>query len=465
MTQNKATKCQMEGGCNYDAHAKWFTELFSEFKPQCLCSTKMRLTQIALQKNNILHRISYPFTFKKIFKRRSKLPVLEHVTSLPPKVDGSKIEVVNINEYIYPKPTFPEKYDPLKEILKTPPLEKMPKAAYFISNRTRLVEGHKQMSNLIKTVVYEGSLPPSIQSLAEDMAPHEKQVRELVLDATIRNGRQIKLGKVIDVTQPHIFKPTEYSVSLRVQLKQLTQNLLLFHNQRLVVQDLSAFLSRTIIPLVTTRILVPREEQLLGFCMEQDHLLASKDPLPPVAGPEEVRATESQSLMDIYPLLPTLDLKPTDIYTDSQINCELPWVNFIPLIYGYAEHQPNSYPHTAIMIHKEHSWFFPTMRISRSMATCFANAATVARKLYGENVGELPQPVVTQCIHLDVHGLYLVVYQLNTLDLTSPTGVKNQAWVESTGPLYTRAKWYEGLQDLDVAPLGKMAALLNNGLN
>lgn len=52
----------------------------------------------------------------------------------------------------------------------------------------------------------------------------------------------------------------------------------------------------------------------------------------------------------------------------------------------------------------------------------------------------LEKPVVVQSIATNGRLFQFLVFQLNTTDLTSDTGVKNLAWLEEDQPLYDFAK-------------------------
>ena len=65
-----------------------------------------------------------------------------------------------------------------------------------------------------------------------------------------------------------------------------------------------------------------------------------------------------------------------------------------------------------------------------------------ARLMHGEDVqGELSSPVVLQSIATNGFNFNFITLQLNTLDLSSPDGVKNIAWIDAGPQNNIREDW------------------------
>ena len=68
---------------------------------------------------------------------------------------------------------------------------------------------------------------------------------------------------------------------------------------------------------------------------------------------------------------------------------------------------------------------------ARALTLGFLCALAQARLVYGMNVkGDLPEPVAVHHIHTDGCNFHFSVFQLNTLNLEEPTGIKNIFWHE-----------------------------------
>ena len=68
---------------------------------------------------------------------------------------------------------------------------------------------------------------------------------------------------------------------------------------------------------------------------------------------------------------------------------------------------------------------------ARALTLGFLCALAQARIVYGKDVkGDLPEPVAVHHIHTDGCNFHFSVFQLNTLNLSEPTGIKNIFWHE-----------------------------------
>jgi large subunit ribosomal protein L37 len=78
----------------------------------------------------------------------------------------------------------------------------------------------------------------------------------------------------------------------------------------------------------------------------------------------------------------------------------------------------------------------PTQFESRAMIKAFTAAAAKANDMYGADVKVLPKPIVVQCVHTNGQTFHFGVFQLNTLDLDGPDGVKNYWFTRPNINLY-----------------------------
>lgn len=94
-----------------------------------------------------------------------------------------------------------------------------------------------------------------------------------------------------------------------------------------------------------------------------------------------------------------------------------------------------------------------SQKLSRTLLKAFTAAAGSARQQFGEDVKDLPEPVTVQCIETNGRCFHFSIFQLNTLDLHTCTGIKNYWWQTKKMELYSKADYILGIpQVLDYNP-------------
>ncbi|KAF5888597.1 39S ribosomal protein L37, mitochondrial, partial [Clarias magur] len=157
-------------------------------------------------------------------------------------------------------------------------------------------------------------------------------------------------------------------------------------------------------------------------------LLSSTTPLPALAGDEEIRATSDNVLETFYPISPTIDLQCTHVY--QLLNHT-----------GFREDYPYPHAHTLFITEAgDTPKLQPGQLRAKLLMFAFGNALARARALYGDESRVLEKPIVVQSVGTNGRLFHFVVFQLNTTELTSDSGVKNLAWVDGDQPLYDFAK-------------------------
>ena len=125
---------------------------------------------------------------------------------------------------------------------------------------------------------------------------------------------------------------------------------------------------------------------------------------------------------------------------------------------AFAEGCKFGLPHTIFVQHNSPTeWSFPQKQAT-ALVHCHATLAALAKEIiqrtpyykpsfgyvcvfwtiqhfflsFQANVGVLPRPLSIQCVLAD-RGRHFsfYAYQLNTLDLSTKTGIKNQAWIDT----------------------------------
>lgn len=314
------------------------------------------------------------------------------------------------------KPMFPRWergwYDPHHYI--GPKNAEMPlykeKPCYIFHQKTSVLEGVRQALWLTKSKLIKG-LPSQILSLAEDTANHVENQDERVQQA-------IKHARFWDTTEN---RPTRQRFC-----PVLLDDLL--HLCRTVQAKHPALGRRMLAENYSLAACWSRGEDLFQVRGKNGILLNSVSPLPAVAGKEEVASTADYVLETFYPISPTIDLQLTHVYQEKSHT-------------GFEEGYPYPYAHTLFLPESGQAYRLrPEQLRAKMVMFAFGNALARAQALYGTQPQVLEQPVVVQSVATNGRVFQFAVFQLNTTELGTDTGVKNMVWLEEDQPLYDYAK-------------------------
>ncbi|XP_077073930.1 large ribosomal subunit protein mL37 [Siphateles boraxobius] len=295
-----------------------------------------------------------------------------------------------------------------------PKLEDMPlhkdKPCYMFNQRTNVLEGVRQALWLSKSVIIKG-LPGQILTLAEDPANQIENQDERVQDA-------IKNSRLWDTTEPR--PPRErFCPSLLHRLLHLCGGLQVTRPElakRILAEKYSLA--------ATWR----RGEDVFQVRGQNGLLLNSMTPVPVLAGEDQIQSTADQALETFYPIAPTIDLQRTHVYQEKNDT-------------GFREGYPYPHAHTLFLMEMGNTpKLFPEQLRAKMVMFTFGNALARAQALYGKEPRVLEKPIVVQSVATNGRLFQFVVFQLNTTELQSDSGVKNLVWVDEDQPLYEFAK-------------------------
>ncbi|GAA6080311.1 39S ribosomal protein L37, mitochondrial [Tachysurus ichikawai] len=281
---------------------------------------------------------------------------------------------------------------------------------YIYTQRTNPLEGVRQALWLTKTKLIPG-LPAQLLALAEDPANHLEDQDERVQDA-------IRHARFWDTNEAR--PPKErYCPSLLHNLLHLCRGLQVSHPalaRRMLAESYSLSASWT------------RGEDQFQVRGQNGFLLSSMTSLPAVALDEEIRSTSDHVLETFYPISPTIDLQCTNVYQLQNHT-------------GFREDYPYPHAHTLFVTEAgDAPKLQPEQLRAKLVMYAFGNALARARALYGNESRVLEKPVVVQSVGTNGRLFQFVVFQLNTTDLDSDSGVKNLVWVDADQQLYDFAK-------------------------
>ncbi|KAG8436860.1 hypothetical protein GDO86_007808 [Hymenochirus boettgeri] len=284
------------------------------------------------------------------------------------------------------------------------------KPSYVFHRGCRLLGGVKQALWLTKTKLIEG-LPQAIIDICDDPAyqfpNHEELAHNLISQACLwhRTGEQ----------------------PLREEYcPKLLQGFL--HLCRTQTSKFPALSQRSLVENCRLATSWRRESNIYHVRGINGFLLTSKSPLTPLASSCEIQATEHHKLESLYPISPAIDLQEVNVYEEQNDAGFRPGFQF-------------PHPHTVFLMDpcSTKARFLPDQLRAKMIMLAFGSAVAKAKMLYGEDAKVLQEPILVQSISTDGQLFHFLVFQLNTLDLTSEDGVKNLVWMEPDQPLYTSA--------------------------
>ncbi|XP_028831742.1 large ribosomal subunit protein mL37 [Denticeps clupeoides] len=349
-----------------------------------------------------------------------------HGKVLPWRKPRETVEIAGLEKITYAdrmhyvpglaKPVFPpwkpEQTDPFHQ--RSPKPEEMAlykeKPCYTFHQRSNVLEGVKQSLWLTKSKLVKG-LPIQILSLAEDPANQIENQDERVQNA-------IRHSRFWDTTEGR--PPREkFCSTLLHNLLHLCGTLQVSHpalGKRILADHyrLSATWSRG--------------EDLFQVRGQNGLLLNSMSPVPVLAGKEEIMKTTDHVLETFYPISPTIDLQRTQVYDVRNDT-------------GFRQDYLYPHAHTLFILEQgKLPRLYPEQLRAKMVMFTFGNALARAHALYGSEPQVLEKPIVVQSIATNGRVFQFVVFQLNTTDLATDTGVKNMVWVEEDQALYEFAK-------------------------
>lgn len=347
---------------------------------------------------------------------------------LPRPKPRERVEIPGLDQVTYgermhfvpglARPTFPRWEPDHKDprTFRSPPHADMPlhkdKPCYVFHQRTNALEGERQALWLTKTQLIPG-LPPQLLSLAQNPANQIPDQDERVQNA-------IRHARFWDTTEDRPDK-SKYCFTLLHNLLHLCGSLRVSRpavGRRILAEKYS--LSAT----------WKRGEDLFQVRGQNALLLNSVDPLPPLAGTQEVASTADHVLETFYPVSPTIDLQPVQVYKEETCS-------------GFRSGYRYPHAHTLYFLdgHDARCKLRPQQLRAKMIMFSFGNALARAHTLYGPQPRRaLDRPVVVQAVATNGRVFHFAVFQLNTTDLCGDDGVKNQVWVDGDAELYEFAK-------------------------
>ncbi|KAF5272436.1 hypothetical protein FQA39_LY07904 [Lamprigera yunnana] len=290
------------------------------------------------------------------------------------------------------------------------------KVCHTYKDNNVLIEGLDQAKIITNTVEIHEGLPVQIV-VPKGPSGLDKSVKEIILNSHLFDSEQEKLPKKKDPERPAWNFPRDFGVTQSRFTKLLITRLLQLIESR---SDPNIVKQRHIINDLQFWYPFQKDGNLIQLQLQGNALITASKPLLPITN----ESTANHTLPDIYPIDFTNTLKKEHIYR-------------IQNIYPIEQFIPKSHPHT-VFVHYNNlevknlyeEEVTVAQFLGRSLMKTFVVAATYARQNFGEEVEVLPQPVTVQCVHTDGRIFHFGILQLNTLDSSSNSTIKN-VWYQT----------------------------------
>ncbi|KAJ8898328.1 hypothetical protein PR048_003688 [Dryococelus australis] len=273
-----------------------------------------------------------------------------------------------------------------------------------------VVKGLDQAKVITNTVEIQDGLPTALtQPVVCSVADRVDLIERCILSSNIFEAEQEKLPRYIDPERPYHHHARIYGITDRRKTELLTSRL---------IQLCGALcgVSRTIVQEGPVRVNVMKDGEQLQLSVKANMLLLAGQPIPALASASDA---EGMVLPTLGPVHPLISIQTDHFYEENDV-------------YPAGD---RLYPHTLVLYGNvtevRNLYETPvteTQWLGRSLLNTFAVAAAHARRRYGADVQDLPEPVMLQCCHTDGRLFHFCTLQLNTLNLDSCNSRRNIFW-------------------------------------
>lgn len=302
---------------------------------------------------------------------------------------------------------------------------------------------------LTKAVEVEEALPGRLlQSISELQLPDDIDdlAKNVLMESRVYDATQKKLP--VNAKVPYIgwhpvedrmFRPMpyklgdvswnrrvkrEYGIPEKRKNMNVTRGFLRICD--MMASERPGLLNRIHLEETVSRQFLERGQDLLRFHLPLHQVITDTRGLPAYADGQAVKGTENIPLPDIFPLEPHAHFQLKYVYND-EIVFPLKPIHSV----ACAQYQIHSGIEHINSFTKE-KYHNDNLK-ARSLVNAFILALGQAKLKFGPEVkGELPSPVTVNFITTDGKRVQFSAFQLNTLDLDNPEGVKNIYWCDPT---------------------------------
>nr|XP_018906949.1 PREDICTED: 39S ribosomal protein L37, mitochondrial [Bemisia tabaci] len=327
---------------------------------------------------------------------------------------------------------------------------------YTFKDHNVLVEGVEQAKLLTKTVEVKAGLPAEIENRIGKTPSHPDQhtfVERLILSSVAFDLKQDRLPRLIDPKRPAYVFPRRYGVGDK------RKNLLMFNRLLQLTENIfggEIMNNRHLVRDAAISVPIKADGLNIQFEITAEMLLMAESALPKL-----VDVPRGLDLPNLFPLKPHISLEESNHYemTDKfplKPSAGKLFIHTAFLHFNADTEVKNLYDEPVT----------DSQFLSRSLVKSFAIAAAQARYIYGNDVEDLPEPIVIQSIHTDSVNFHFNVFQLNTLNINSEHDVRNVWWSDPMIKLYSQGDFVDSipvLDDYNPEVFEKFLAFYSNG--
>ncbi|KAK2706871.1 hypothetical protein QYM36_014791 [Artemia franciscana] len=208
----------------------------------------------------------------------------------------------------------------------------------YHDHSTELLGGLKQAQSLTKSIVIQG-MPERVQSLIDNpvITFEDDQAERIVFKTHLLDAVQKKLPRIFE--GPWTLNPYRHAKPYGPEKKRRNHSMI---NQLILTADR---LSTKVDPRLSARILrkcpkisVPVElhGKKIYFFVTPSAMLLSDKSISPYASSQLMENLNTLSLPDIYPMHPTVNINPSNIYPTTPLSCKYFLILFIKSGYAYS---------------------------------------------------------------------------------------------------------------------------------
>ncbi|KAK3097387.1 hypothetical protein FSP39_009180 [Pinctada imbricata] len=415
----------------------------------------MRLTGVLCVRENTHYR-----QFKTMWK---SYKFKEQRLKLPLPLQEKNVEIIRGKDFLRGLDTKQVVVAAEPDPVPTPSLKKHPnyheKPALTYTNEIQFIEGKKQACLLTKSREMEG-VPAGILRLMDtlELPDVNSTIQKYIMNSQVWDPTNVKLTKRIDKEKIG-YKFREFGIPRERAMLNLMTDLV-----RLFVSMMNLYPSARENRRLLTRPFLGSHYRykgdLINIRARSEFLISSREFLPCFADTDAVKESVDYTIPDMHPVNPTIDLRMENLYSEQNIPAFR-----VPFEFDK--------PQTLFHLNKDLSKL--VHRQNRALMFLLGYAMAAARRKYGDDVTDLPEPICVQCVNMNEATLNFTFFQLNTMDFSSDSGVKNFVWFDSGNHLFAKHLTKPWLKDPEFKinrydsyseePLKKLLAVVMYGLS
>ncbi|KAK6638557.1 hypothetical protein RUM43_006824 [Polyplax serrata] len=344
-------------------------------------------------------------------------------------------EVVDVKDVLFP-PTVRERVEIVGTYDKILPFDEnhpdyKTEPCYKYMDRNVLLEGTQQAQVLTNTIAVK-EFPEHMDKFSKNLKLPDNihsEVQKRIMLSCVFEATQQKLPKKKDPFRPAWVFPRDYGIPDTRKNELLTKNLVELCDN--YINDRS----RSVVSDVKFCAPVNAHSKNLLFELTSEVVVTTSKRLQSLSNSE---ITIDLELPNLHPVDCTISLEPFNFYEMKNI-----YPFNTKSKYPFVQTAFLSYNHTIVKNIFEEI-VTEDQKMSRCLMKGFTIAAAQAHALYGEDVEELPEPLVIPVVQSDGQFFDFSLYQLNTLAIDKQSNIKNIFWNSPTIALYEKCQYESG---------------------